>query len=403
MLATKYQDYMFGLIKKVIDEIGPRPSCSEAEKKLGRLLVEEWKPICDKVDVEPFICSPTAFLGSLYLMVVFYSAAVILYWFLPPLALAFAVTSCSVLFLEMFRYREFVDLLFPRKQGQNVIGSIRPKSEPIQRVVVSGHMDSAYEFNLFLYFKGASILLIVMAVIAQVVAFTGSLAKTIAYFNVFSSEAALYGVGIAMIALAPISVLFLFFTTWRPVPGACDDMSGVSVVAGLGRYLSEARRSGDWFPERTEVVLLATSTEENGVRGAKRYVTTHLREMKAMRTYCLNVDGVKDEKFLSVVKGESPTGAKYDPELVKMAQDVAESHNWPVAVVQQPPLFPYDATPFALNGIRATCLYCADSSKWDPTYHTRYDTYEHIRPESLSVMLQLVVDMIQRIDKGEKT
>jgi hypothetical protein len=68
MLANKYQDYMFGLIKKVIDEIGPRLACSEAEKKLGRLLVEEWKPFCDRVDVEPFTCSPTAWAGSCYIL-----------------------------------------------------------------------------------------------------------------------------------------------------------------------------------------------------------------------------------------------------------------------------------------------------------------------------------------------
>jgi hypothetical protein len=59
MQAAKYQDYMFGLLKKVIDEIGPRASCSEAEKRLGRLLVKEWKPICDRVDVEAFTCSLT--------------------------------------------------------------------------------------------------------------------------------------------------------------------------------------------------------------------------------------------------------------------------------------------------------------------------------------------------------
>ena len=233
MLAAKYQDYMFGLIKKVIDEIGPRPPCSEAEKRLGSLLVEEWKPICDRVDVEPFKCSPTAVLGSLYIIVTFYFAAVVLYWFLPPLALALVTVNCSIIFLEIFRYREFVDSLFPRKQGENVIGSIRPKGEPTQRVIVSGHMDSAYEFNLYYYLGRASFLVIVAGVLAAVIAFGACLAKTMAYFDVFSSDAALTGVGIAMIALSPIVGLLLFWTSWKPVPGAWDNMSAVSVVAGL--------------------------------------------------------------------------------------------------------------------------------------------------------------------------
>ena len=398
MLAAKYQDYMFGLIKKVVDEIGPRPPCSEAEKRLGSLLVEEWKPICDRVDVEPFKCSPTAVLGSLYIIATFYFAAVVLYWFLPPLALALVTVNCSIIFLEIFRYREFVDSLFPRKQGENVIGSIRPKGEPTQRVIVSGHMDSAYEFNLYYYLGRASFLVIVAGVLAAVIAFGACLAKTMAYFDVFSSDAALTGVGIAMIALSPIVGLLLFWTSWKPVPGAWDNMSAVSVVAGLGKYLSEAKRSGEWFPERTEVVLLATSSEEAGLRGAKRYVKEHLKEMKAMRTCCLNMDSVKDESFMCVVKGESSTGAKHDARLVRLAQEVAASHNWRIAVAQMPPPLGTDAAAFSLSGIPAVDLMSGDPSTAFQTYHTRNDTYDHIRPESLSTMLQMIIDMIRRVD-----
>jgi hypothetical protein len=83
-----------------------------------------------------------------------------------------------------------------------------------------------------------------------------------------------------------------------------------------------------------------------------------------------------------------------------MAQEVAARRNWNIAAKEMPPPFGTDAAPFSLSGIPAITLWAGDSSKWDPTYHTRYDTYEHIRPESLSVMLQIVIDMTQRIDKG---
>jgi len=400
MQADKYQDYMFNLVQRVIDEIGPRPACSEAERKLGRLLAEEWRPICDRVDVETFTCSPHAFIGSIPLSAFLYLAAAILYWFVPPLALALAAVSCSVVVLEVFGYREFVDFLFPRRRGENVIGTIRPKGEPAQRVIVSGHMDSSYEFNPFLYFRSASILLIPIGIAAQILALGGCLAKTIAYFNVYSNDAALGRVGIAMISLSPIVVLFLFATSWKPEPGACDNMSGVSVVAGLGKYLSEAKRSGEWFPQRTEVVLLGMSSEEARMRGAKRYVKRHLKEMKDVRTYCLVMEMIKDEKSLTVLKGELSTRAKHDRQLVKLAQEAAASRNWPIVARQCPPPFATDATSFSLNGISATCLSSYDLSRFDPTYHTRYDTYEHIRPESLSVMLQLVIDMIRRIDNA---
>ena len=398
MLANKYQDYMFGLLKKVIDEIGPRPACSEAEKKLGRLLVAEWKPVCDRVDVEPFTCSPTAWIGSSYILALLYFATVILYWFLPPLALAIAAINCSIGFLEVFRYREIVDFLFPRKQGENVIGAVRPKGEPAQRFIVGAHMDSAYESTLFLYFKSAAFLLIAIAILALVIAFGACLAKTVAYFNGFSDAAALTGVGIAMISLSPMMGSLLFLNSWKPVPGAIDNMAGVSVVAGLGKYLGEAERSGDWFPERTEVVLLATSSEEAGCRGAKRYVRRHLKEMKAIRTYFLNIDTIKDEKFLTVWKVEPYNGARHDHELVRMAQEVAASQNWAIPVSQLAVPYGTDAAPFSLSGISA--VYLGVPPHLYPNYHTRHDTYEHVRPESLSAILQLVIEMIQRIDKS---
>jgi len=389
---------MFGLLKRVIDEIGPRPSCSDEEKRLGRLLVEEWKPFCDRVDVETFTCSPTAFLGFIRVSVLLFFAAVILYWFFPPVSFVLIAIGFGIVFFEFLRYREFIDFLFPRKQGENIIGAIRPKGEATRRVLVSAHMDSAYEFNLIYYLRNFAIPIIVTAIVGIVIAFCVSLAKTIAYFGGFADATAFAALGYTMIAFTPIIGLFLFFHTYKPVPGAMDDMAGVAVVAGLGKYLDEARRAGDWLPERTEVVLLATSSEEAGLRGAKRYASKHLQEMKTTPTYGLFLDGIYDEKYLTVTNRELCTGAKHDPELVKMAQDTAASHNWPIAV-RMIPIGGTDAAAFSVKGIPAVCLLCQDTSKAVPNYHTRDDTYEHIRPESLAVSLQLVIDMLKRIDK----
>ncbi len=236
MLDSRYTDYMFGLVKTVIDEIGPRPSCSEEEKRLGRLLVEEWKSICDRIDVETFTCSPSAFLGFIPIFVLFYFAAVILYWFFPPLSFVMITISLSVGILEL-NYREFVDFLFPRKQGENIIGVIRPKGEINQRVIVSAHLDSAYEFNFFYYLKNAAIPILAIAILGLVMAFGGSLAKTIAYGTGTDNAPVFTIIGIIILVLSPLVALLLFFHTYRPVPGAMDNMAGIAVVAGLGQVL----------------------------------------------------------------------------------------------------------------------------------------------------------------------
>jgi hypothetical protein len=401
MVAEKYQDYVHNLIRQVLDEIGPRPSCSEAERKLGRLLVREWMPVCDAVAMESFTCSPQAFLGFLPLAVLAYFGAVILYWLYPPASPALAAVSFGMIFFELMRYREFVDFLFPRKRGWNVTGVIRPRGEARQRVIVSAHQDSAYEFRLWYHLGTASIVLIALALAAIVFILGGSIARALAWFGGSEQAAAYTAVGIASAALAPMVGLFLFFKSGKAVPGAMDDMAGVAVVSGLARYLDDARHDGSFFPRSTEVVLLATSAEEAGLRGAKRYAERHVTEMKQKPTYALFLDGIYDERLLTVTDRELCTGATHDPGLARLAQEVAAVHGWPIRK-RWIPLGGTDASAFSLEGIPAICLHCQDTSRLVSNYHTRHDTLENIRPRSLSVSLQMVIDMIERLD-GDRT
>jgi hypothetical protein len=397
MVAEKYQDYVHNLIGQVLDEIGPRPSCSEAERRLGRLLVREWMPVCDAVGMESFTCSPRAFLGFLPLAVLAYFAAVALYWLYPPASPALAAVSFSMIFFEIMRYREFADFLFPRKKGWNVTGVIRPRGETRQQVIVSAHQDSAYEFRLWYHLGTASVWLTALAAAAIVFILAGGIARTLAWFGGSEGAMAYTAVGIAAIGLTPFVGLFLFFKSGRAVPGAMDDMAGVAVVSGLARYLDDARHDGSFFPRCTEVVLLATSAEEAGLRGAKRYAGRHVTEMKQKPTYALFLDGIYDERLLTVTDREFFTGATHDPGLVKLAEEVAAGRGWPIRK-RWIPLGATDASAFSLKGIPAVCLHCQDTSRLVFNYHTRHDTLENIRPRSLSVSLQMVIDMIERLD-----
>jgi aminopeptidase YwaD len=405
MLGDRYQDYMFGLIKNVIDEIGPRPACSEAEKKLGRLLVEEWKPVCDVVSVESFTCSPRAYLGHVRLLVLFYFVGVILYWFYPPASVALSVLVLVLGLFELSGYHEVLDFLFAPERGENVVGVIHPHHQAKQRVIVSAHLDSANEFYLLYRLGSAAVLLMAAAVLGLLLILGGGIARTVAYFTGSADTTVYIVIGIVAIALSPVVSLALFFYTNRFVPGAMDDMAGLAVVTGFSKYLGDAKKkSEEFFPQTTEVVLLATSSEEAGLRGAKRYVKRHLSELKETPTYGLFLDCIYDEKLLTVINHELFTATRHDPRLVQMAQDTAAQHGWPIRAKQLRVGFT-DASTFSLKGIPATCLLCADSSRLQllPNYHNRNDVYEHIHPQSLSVSLQLVIDIIQRIDKSENT
>ena len=204
-VAERYAGYMHGLVQNVVSEIGPRESCGDGEKQLGQLLVKEWGPLCDSVTTESFACHPRAFLGFLPAYALLYLAAVACYWLFPLLSSLLAGLAFATFVLELMLYWEFVDPLFPREQGENIVGAIRPRGEVKRRVIVSAHTDSAYEFTLWYFLKNASMPIVVLGVLASLFLCVAAGAKTVAGGG---SEAFLTA-GVIAAALYPVVGLFL--------------------------------------------------------------------------------------------------------------------------------------------------------------------------------------------------
>lgn len=398
MIADRYRDYMYELTDRVISDIGSREACSEQEKQLGDLFAEEIGPACERVDKETITCSPRAAFGAFPFFVAAYVVGLVFYYVLPPVTLCLTTIVVFVFFFEMIRDREVIDWLYPRKEGENVAGTVKPSGEVKKRVVFSAHLDSAFEFKLWYWFKNFSIPIMVAALAAFLLLFGSSLARTIVGARGVPTGA--YSVlGTICIALVPVVALLVVFRTGDLVPGAMDDMAGVSVLAGLAKYLQEARERGDFYPEHTEVVLVGMSSEESGLRGAKRYAARHLEEMKAIPTYGIFWDGIYDEQYLVVNKREICPGAKHDSYLVELAEDTAEKNGFPIrtGVI---PIGASDAAMFSRAKIPAVHVCCQDTTRLVPNYHTRLDTMEYVRPESLAVSLQMSIDMLESIDRA---
>lgn len=399
MIADRYRDYMYGLIDRAVSEIGPREACSDEEKRLGVLFASEIGPACEKVEKESFTCSPRVAFGMFPLFVALYIAGLVFYYVFPPVTAGLVAVVLLLFVVEVVRYHEAVDWLFPKREGVNVVGTIRPRGEIRQRVIFSAHMDSAFEFKLWYWFKNYSTIMLVVSILAFLLLFGAGLARTIVgSWGV--PEPGVYSVlGIICIALAPVVFMLVFFRTGDLVPGAMDDMAGVSVLAGLAKYLEDAREGGEFYPENTEVLLIGMSSEESGLRGAKRYAARHLDAMKAMPTYGIFWDGIYDEQYLVVNKRELFPGAKHDPYLVNLVRETAGKNGLKIktGII---PIGASDAAVFSKSGIPAVHVCCQDTSKLAPNYHTRLDTIEFIRPESLAVSLQISIDMLESIDRA---
>jgi Zn-dependent M28 family amino/carboxypeptidase len=235
---------------------------------------------------------------------------------------------------------------------------------------------------------------------APLLALGASLARTIADSSGVPDSTVYWVLGIILIALSPVVAVFFFFHTSDVVPGAMDDMSGISVLAGLAKYLGEAEKSGGFLPENTEVVLLALSSEEAGLRGAKRYAARHKHEYADLPTCAICLDNIADENIHTAYKREIWCGAKMDPYLVDVAREAAAANGREIITTVMA-VGATDGSAFAREGIPSVSICCYDSSRLMPNYHTRHDVIENVRPQSLSVALQLVIDMLQRIDQQD--
>ncbi|RJP27173.1 MAG: M28 family peptidase [Actinobacteria bacterium] len=397
--ADRYRDYMYELVDRAVSDIGPRESCSEEEKRLGSLFAQEIKPVCERVEVEEFTCSPKAFLGFFPYLVLLYLAGVVLYYFYPPVSVILSAIGIAVLFYEVVRYREFIDPFFPKRKGENVAGFVKPSGETRKRVIVSAHLDSAYEFKVWYWLKGLSVPAMILAFSAPVLLLGASLARTIADSSGVPENAVYTALGIALIALSPIVGMFFFFHTRDVVPGAMDDMAGIAVLAGLGRYLQDSRGGGGFYPENTEVVLLALSSEEAGLRGAKRYAARHKKEYLQIPTHAIFLDNITDERYLTVFKREVWCGAKMDPYLIELSREAAAANGKDITTTIMA-VGATDASAFVREDIPSVSICCYNAARLMPNYHTRHDTIENVRPASLAVALQLVIEMIGRIDRG---
>ena len=396
MIAEKYTDYMYDLIDKVMKTVGPRESCSEEEKRLGRMFADEVADCCDRVESETFTCSPTAFVGFFPFLVIMYIAAVVLFFFVAPISCLIAVVAFVVIIAEVVRYKELIDPIWPKRDGENVLGFIEPRKDATRRVYVSGHLDSAYEFKIWYWFKGASAAVMGAGAFVLVLLFGFSLAASIAKPVGLPSSTVYWAFGFILVGLTPLIGLFWFFHTDDVVPGAMDDMAAVAVLAGLGRYFKEARVTEGFYPETTEVVLLALSSEEAGLRGAKRFAASHKGD--ALPACGIFLDGIYDEDFFTVFEKELWPGAVMDPEMVTIAKDAAKEMGVKLEVGNLP-LGATDASAFALAGIPAASLCLSETKRLVPHYHTRLDTIDNIKPHSLAVALQATIEMLRIIDE----
>ncbi|MFX0102286.1 MAG: M28 family metallopeptidase [Candidatus Hodarchaeota archaeon] len=422
-ITKEQSDYMYNFIKEIIDKFGPRNPCTPAEKKAAEHVKKELEKSCDEAVIEPFKCVPrglfiwipvtvTCILISMLSFIITYMVqpSRVFQVIIMIIAVLLVIIGFYVAWQQFFNYNEFLDKLFKEKESQNVIGTFKAKGERKRIILFSAHLDSAFEFNLsrisenfqrVVIFTGFGILLVwfVLSIISLFFAIFSSIPP-----EIFNTVIVLVIMGI------PIMVFLYFFISpgerANVVPGAIDDLSGISTVMCLSRYLKE---HDDIIPDNTEIRLIAFGCEEAGLRGAYRYAARHRDELLKYDAELVNMDGLELGEKYHVLEFEPTTRTRHSPIVVDKIMKATEfagvdAHRFGGGKFEKTFGFASggsDAAAFSKAGVKAASMISRNVVKSTHFYHLRYDTIDNVDPRAMEGALKMCIAYLMNEKKGE--
>lgn len=380
---------MIELIQKIIDRFGPRIAGSDAEKRAQLFISKKCKQLTDDVQIISFEAYLDARFGKLKYFVLLFFIALTLYWFTIELALIISAINTLFLVVDFLMYRSILKNFPGKKQASwNVEATLEPQKEAKSTLIISGHMDSTREFTWWYRLGYLGKRLTVYAGILMLLQFVFYLTVVILPFD---SEIGWF----AMLFLSPILIVYWSMQGKEGVPGAHDNLSGISIAFEVFKKLHDSEEKGKSTLENTRIRFISFGSEERGLCGARAYLEEFYDKIKSENTWMLNLDSIRQVDKLAIVTSEA-AGTKHHPKLVK---GLKNSFNELKIPCQYTSVFigGMDSTPFARKGIPTVSMIGIDTK--DPYYHTRNDTVENIEPEVLDNTFRGVMHFIQKWDK----
>jgi hypothetical protein len=416
-ISKEDSSYMYGLVEKIVDDIGPRMPCSSQELAGAQIMKKELEESCDAVHLESFTCHPKAFLGWIKLILIMVFISMVLYFVmqltsdlfglicLSIISFALVFFSVAIMWEEFFNYKEFIDPIFRKKSSQNVIGQFNSEQETKRILIFSSHIDSALQFNLLKRLKEGFVPLafggIIVIILWMAVSFLHLILMVIGMIGLKSlfliTTLVLFIIGI------PCFIGLFFFVPLgdkgNVVPGAVDNLSSCSVISGLARYIKTHR---DIIADDTEVRLISFGCEESGLRGAYRYTESHLEELVKKDAIVVNMDGLETPDGFLVIEFEPTTRTYHSKKVVQKLLKAAEIVNVKAIPFGTGRLEKTvgrlsggsDAAAFSKAGIKAALLNSADWKSRSAYYHQATDTPDKIQMGTLENALKICIAFI---------
>ena len=405
-------DYTVKEITNVIKKYGPRESgnenCLAAEKHIKK----EMDTFCDETRFETYKMSPKAFLqwtkfvsAGIFLAVAVCAGLV----FTSVISMFVAqCIVCGVVFvgllitvMEFLMYKQFMDVFYKKVEGHNLLGVRKPKGEVKRRIIISGHIDSAYEWRHIYYGKKFPLMTILMGctILGAIASFVISAITVIAHFadmGAFGEFMTDYSYFFHFFTALAMVTLFLFVDFKTISPGANDNLTGTYAAVTALRMLDMA---GIDF-ENTEVCAMITDGEEAGLRGCKQWAKDHYDEYvnSGVETAVLCVDTLTDLEYLNVYNRDMTGTVKHNEKFSKLVMDSAIEAGHDDLKFANVFFGSSDAAAFTQAGITATCLAAMDPAPAD-YYHNRRDSYDRLVPEAIKTGYEVIMSTILNFDE----
>ena len=378
---------------------------SEACRDCADFLAETFGAFCDKVEVQEFPVRPGAFLGYIRINVALYFLG-LLALFIHQIEVAVGLSSLALLItvLEFFIYKEFVDFLYPRKYGKNVVGRIEPEEEVKQQIIVSAHHDSAHIFNFLAKNPKQYPQKILLATIFQLLMFLGTWTLWILILGGLQVDYLYIGLTVLFtLGTANVGRMWFFYAA-EGTPGAGDNMICTAIAMEIGKHMAEHKKLGNGL-KHTRIIIASWDAEEAGLRGSRAYVTHNREKLAQVKTYNYNLECMYDHKAMAFLVSDLNSFVPLSQSMASDCQKVAKGLGYEIPTSP----FPFlaggtDAAEFAKAGVEATTLVAMDwdTKEGEVAYHTLKDTIEAVDEIAVERSIAIGLAFIDHMDKNSE-
>ena len=401
------------LIKEICDVAWTRLPGSKNEAEAQKFIHRKMAELgAEEIETQEFKVHSRFFRWWPEVSILLFYISILCYFIFPLLSAITSILAVFNIFMKMFSY-DFLDILFKNKDSCNVIGKLKSKSgeTPKRIVIIGGHTDSNYEYPIGSKYGTKLIKLLIPVFLSMLIWMLVSIIKA------FSSLSSGFILGIGAEAwtafYAPLWFDFILFgvlatipyVSWvglnmissNPVPGANDNLSGVSVALSVLKYFS----SKDKRPENIELWLIAFGSEEGGMKGSKHLAHIAKEQLQngsfpAKELWVVNFDSIATKGALLIATKEPMYRCTYLPDVYEQLSKSAKKVNIPHNVKSL--TAGTDSAPFGRLGIPAAGIVGMGEEHSPANWHSLEDTPENIEITGIENSIKLAIQFINDVD-----